>query len=133
MPTIAPIRDAAHFSAVCPTCGRRFLSHTLGKRGKPREYCTDECSKVARTWSAFESAFLAVLPRLTISQVFQWRGALLGLASGRAWNVGVPAKMTRQEAVAREVAAERARQAQDIERANAAAVKKNPRRRWLRG
>lgn len=128
MPTIAPIRDAAYFSAVCPTCGRRFLSHTLGKRGKPREYCTDECSKVARTWSAFEDAFLAVLPRLTIEQVFRWRGALLALASGRAWNLGVPAKMTRKEAVTREAAAERARLAADIERANAA-VKKNPRRR----
>jgi len=128
MPTIAPVRDAAHFSAVCPTCGRRFLSHTLGKRGKPREYCTDECSKVARTWSAFEDAFLAVLPRLTIDKVFQWRGALLGLASGRAWNVGVPAKMTRKEAVAREAAAERARLAADIERANAG-MRKNPRRR----
>lgn len=128
MPTIAPVRDAAHFSAVCPTCGRRFLAHTLGKRGKPREYCTDECGKVARTWSAFEDAMLAVLPRLTIDKVFQWRGALLGLASGRAWNVGVPAKMTRKEAVAREAAAERARLAADIERANAG-VRKNPRRR----
>lgn len=131
MPTIALIRDAAHFSAVCPTCGRRFLSHTLGKRGKPREYCTDECGKAARAWSAFEDAFITVLPRLTIDKVFQWRGALLGLASGRAWNVGVPGKMTRKEAVAREAAAERARLASDIERANAA-VKKNPRRRVRR-
>ncbi len=128
MATKQPIRDAAHFATECPTCGRRFLAATLGKRGKPREYCTDECSKVARTWSAFEDAFLAVLPRLTIDKVFQWRGALLGLASGRAWNVGVPAKMTRKEAVAREAAAERTRLAAAIERANAA-VKKNPRRR----
>lgn len=129
MPTIAPIRDAAHFASVCPTCGRRFLAHTLGQRGAPKAYCTPECGKVARAWSAFESAFLAVLPRLTIEQVFQWRGALLGLASGRAWNLGVPGKMTRKEAVAREDASERAALAAAIDRAHAAVVKKNPRRR----
>jgi len=132
MPTIAPIRDAAHFAAVCPTCGRRFLAHTLGQRGKPREYCTPECGKVARTWSAFEDAFLAVLPRLTIDKVFQWRGALLALASGRAWNLGVPQKMTRKEAVDREDAAERAGLAAAIDRAHAAVKKPNPRRRLLR-
>lgn len=115
MPTRAPVRSAAHFAAACPTCGRLFLAHTLGKPGKPR---------------VCESGALgAVLSRMTLTSLFMWRGALLGLATTRAWNAGVPRTMTRGEAVDREESAENEKLARAIDHAQAS-VKANPRRRY---
>lgn len=107
MATKPPVTDPAHFLGKCPTCGRKFLASEVGKRGAPRVYDTLECAAAARAWVAFHAAFAAILPRLTIRRLFDWRGTLFAMASERAWNAGVPAKMSRADAEARETDAER--------------------------
>lgn len=128
MPNIAPKLDPEYFKALCPTCGRRFLAHEIGKRGKPRGYCNPDCAAAKRAWDAFNLAFGRVISRLTIPSLFEWRGDLLGAASERAWNKGVSSKLTRAEAEADEKAADEAALAAAIAVARAKLVKKNPRR-----
>lgn len=90
MPTILPVTDPTVFLASCNVCGHPFLCHRLGERGRPREFCSPECKAVATSWDAFETAFQKVVEKITIRNLFEWRGLLLGLASSRAWNKGIP-------------------------------------------
>ncbi len=98
MPTRAPVTDPATFKTICPCCGVLFLSHEVGKRGAPREYCSPDCRKAMDAWRAFVIAFDAVLGRLTIKRLFEWRGELIGMASKRAWNRGI-GRMSKEEAI----------------------------------
>lgn len=114
-----PVLDPTHYTASCPSCGHLFLCHEVGKRGKPKDYCSDNCRMAGATWSRFEVAFRAVLPAMTIERLFQWRGLLTGIGGERAWNAGVTGKMTRNDAVVREQAMEQAKIAAAIEVAKA--------------
>lgn len=108
MPTSPPVTDPNVFLVSCNVCGHPFLCHRLGERGRPREFCSPECKMVATSWDAFETAFQKIVEKVTIRQLFEWRGLLLGLASSRAWNKGLPGvtrKGQRTEALHAEVLA----------------------------
>lgn len=90
MPTSPPVTDPNVFLVSCNVCGHPFLCHRLGERGRPREFCSPECKAVATSWDTFETSFQKIVEKITIRQLFAWRGLLLGLASSRAWNKGLP-------------------------------------------
>lgn len=89
MPSLSSLPVAACVE-LCPACGHPFVTRRPKQRGRAMQHCGPECSEWAGAVATLERLAPAMLQRMTLAMLRQWRGRLLAVASGRAINRGVP-------------------------------------------
>lgn len=73
----------------CRLCGCTFARRIPGRRGHPREWCSEDCLQAHSALNRFEALVGRVADRATPERWLNIRSRLQGRLALRAWNRGV--------------------------------------------